>query len=77
MRVLSGIMWFLVIYFGILTAVPYLAGEVASRRQESAMVAYRDARRLVRNYHAWIMAGTGVLVIVASGAGLLPGTRTD
>jgi hypothetical protein len=77
MRVLSGIIWFLVIYFGILTGAPYVAGEIASRRHQSAMVAYRDTRRLVRNYHAWIMAGTGMLVIVASGAGVLPGTRTD
>ena len=77
MRVLSGILWFLVIYFGTLTAVPYIAGEIASCRQENAMIAHRDARRLVRTYHAWIMAATGVLVIVASGAGVLPGTRTD
>ena len=77
MRVLSGIIWFLVIYFGILTGAPYVAGEIAIRRQENAMIAYRDTRRLVRNYHAWIMAGTGVLVIMASGAGVLPATRTD
>ncbi len=77
MRVLFGIVWFLVIYFGILAGVPYMAGEIASRRQGNAMIAHRDARKLVRDYHALIMAGTGVLVIVASGAGILPGTRTD
>jgi hypothetical protein len=77
MRVLSGIIWFLVLYFGTLTAVPYIAGEIAARRQENAMIAHRDARALVRNYHAWIMAGTGLLVIAASGAGILPGTRTE
>jgi hypothetical protein len=77
MRVISGIIWFIVIYFGILTGVPYIAGEIASRRQGNGMTAYRDTRLLVRTYHAWIMAGTGLLVIVASGAGVLPGTRTD
>lgn len=77
MRVLSGIIWFIVIYFGILTAVPYIAGEITGRRQGNTMMAYRTTRKLVRDYHALIMAGTGVLVIVASGAGVLPGTRHD
>ncbi|HEX4147304.1 MAG TPA: hypothetical protein VHY91_27655 [Pirellulales bacterium] len=77
MRVVSGIFWFLVIYFGILTGAPYIAGEIASRHHENAMVAHRDTRKWVRHYHAYIMAGTGVMVIVASGAGVLPGTRTE
>ena len=77
MRVVAGIIWFCVIYFGILTAVPYLAGEIASRRQGNGMTAYRTTGRFVRQYHAYFMAGTGVAVIVASGAGILPGTKTS
>ncbi|HEX4147303.1 MAG TPA: hypothetical protein VHY91_27650 [Pirellulales bacterium] len=79
-RPLFGIVWFLVLYFGSFFVIGAVAGGVAANRYRGnpamAQASAREAAMgFVNNYHAHILAGAGVLTVLGSGAGILPGTR--
>ena len=77
MRAIFAIVWFVILYTGALKGAGWAYTQVAAQKTGSTIIAQRAGKRFAAEYHAYIMAGTGLVTIAASGAGILPGTKVN
>ena len=77
MRAVFAIVWFVLLYMGALKGVGWAASQVAAQQTGSTVMAQRAGKRFAAEYHAYVMAASGLVTIAASGAGILPGTKVD
>lgn len=78
-KVLFGIVWCVVLYFGICGIVGGVAGAKAGRNARGSAMASQlggiAGGKAVRENHIVIVAGAIALAIAGSATGILPGTR--
>lgn len=79
-RVIFGIVWFVVLWFGILIGGSAVVGGVAASKvqgqQQGASAGERAGREFGERYGAVILFGALAVAVVGSAAGVLPGTKT-
>jgi hypothetical protein len=76
-RILVGIVWFVVLYFGACVLTGAIAGGIAGGKDpEHASVVGREAgRHAVLALRMYYLVGAAAISIVGASRGILPGTR--
>jgi hypothetical protein len=79
-RIVFGVVWFLVLFFGILFVGSAVVGGIAGSRtqgqQQGAIVGERAGRAFGEKYGTMILLGSLLIAVAGSATGVLPGTRT-
>ena len=81
-KLLFGIVWCVVFYFGICIAAGAIVGAMAGTHypHDPAMAAHAGQQagiKIVNDYGVYFVAGAVVLSVLGSGFGVLPGTRQN
>jgi hypothetical protein len=78
-RIVVGVIWFLVLFFGILFVGSAIVGGIAGSKtrgeQQGAVVGERAGRAFGERYGTVILLGSLLIAVAGSATGVLPGTR--